>query len=300
MLNALIAAHRGQVLGVSSIGLDGEDLDTVTRLPKPQVHLPLGSLVATSEDCLRMSSAVLEVLSGTGIMTGLGQIVLARVTAPGNCLIGGPSTTQGMEHTKALLFGLGAGKVFIDGAFARSSHALAGDGLVYVIGAHASTRMDQVVAQADLNLKRFNLPLADEGHLHLRAEKRPGWLDEQAVFHAITGKDLLAQVPLEARWLYLPGALGPLLARQLVSRRNKHRCGLILKSPLSIVASGKDLQHLFTLNRPIRVLHRLQLPFVAFNPVSPAGYRFDASAFRSALTEITQLPLINALEEMDP
>lgn len=301
---AVIRAFPEMVLGVSSIGLDGEDLDTVSYLPKPKVVLPEGSLVVTAWECLNQSEAQLQVLTNLDIRTGLGDIVLARVTAPGNVLLGGPSTASGMQKASEALLRHGAQKILIDGAFARQSHAMVGDAIIYVVGAHHSPVMEKVVGSAGMALKRFALPEVDGSFGHLFTENRVGWLDKQLNFHTLPMATTLGQasqvldaVPADAAWLYLPGALDSRLARSLVERRKEHSFGLILQSPLSLVVDDAELKHLFLLERNIRVLYPLNLAFIAINPVSPAGYAFDPDSFRDALGQITHLPLINAAEE---
>lgn len=305
MLNALVRAFGGQRLGVSSIGLDGEELDAVSFLPKPRVFLQEGSLLATAEQCLARCEAGLVVLGGTGQATGLGEVLLARVTRAGNCLIGGASTAQGTRAVQAALKRQGAERLLIDGAFSRQSHALTASALIYVVGAHAAPRMEKVVEGAGLALRRMGLPPAGPEFGFLRAVRRPGCLDKEGAFHPLmpgsalgSAAELLSQVPRDTKWLYLPGALDGVFVEQLVRRRGELSCGLIVRSPLSLVMADKPLSHLFRLGRELRVLTPLRLAFVALNPVSPAGHRFDPAAFRQAMRAVTGLPLINVLEDV--
>lgn len=298
-------AYAGSVLGLTSIGLDGEELDQVSFLPKPRVHLPAGSLVATAEGCLKQAEAQVQVLEHTGIPSGLGEILVARVKSPGNCLIGGPSLTQAMARVRERLSQLGAEKLFIDGAFSRQSHALAGDALVLVVGAHRAQDMDTVVRSAALSLQRMNLPQADPALAFLDTEDRLGWLDHQNGFHPLPQSSLIGQTEAldydqlqDAAWLYLPGALDSLAARSLVRHRKQMRFGLILRSPLALVMDDTSLKHLFLMNKPIRVLRQIKLAFVALNPYSPDGHQFNNVAFHQAMREKTDLPLINVLEEV--
>ena len=304
MLNALIRAHPQARLGVTSIGLDGEELDAVSRLPKPRVFLPGGSLLATAEECLARTEAQIRVAARTGIRTGLGEILVATVTRPGNCLLGGPSTVSGMAAVRDSLLRLGADKMFIDGAFSRQSHAAAAQAMVYVVGAHASPFQSRVVASAGLALRRFALPGVPDAWQALLSHSNPGWLDGQGRYTALAsatalGKPaaLLDAVPAKACWLYLPGAVDTALADALVARRREQAFGLIVQSALSLVLTDAALSRLFRLGRDIRVLRPLTLAFVALNPFSPAGHQFDSLAFKQAMRGVTDLPLINVAED---
>ena len=81
----------GLTTALTSIGYDGESLDTVTDLPKPRYYLPAGSLLATAERCVMGSSAQLDILENTGIQTVLGTVLVARVRQPGFVVLAGPN-----------------------------------------------------------------------------------------------------------------------------------------------------------------------------------------------------------------
>lgn len=304
VLNALLSAHPTLRPGITSIGLDGEDLDTVSFLPKPQIALAPGALAATAEGCLKQSAFRWQLLERTGIMTGLGEIVIVQAQSPGACLVGGPSSVKAMEQVVDSLLRLGADKVFIDGAFARSSHAAAGEALIYVAGAHQGPDMARVAENARYALRRFTLPQAAQPLRYLAGEQHPGWVDDSHGFHPLNAvsalgqaQAVLDQVPPEAPWLYLPGAAGPEFVRRFVQQRKRHRCGLILADGLSIVAGDDALRHLFLMERPLCVLRPLHVAFVAANPYSPSGRRFDNAAFLAALRAVTDLNVINVLED---
>lgn len=303
-LNAMIAAWPDKPLGVTSIGLDGEALDAVSRLPKPRIHLPAGSLAATSEECLKDSQISWRLRGRTGIRTSMGEVVLVEVTSPGYCLVGGPSTVTAMAQVVDALKALGAHKVLIDGAFARDSHATAGEAMVFIVGAHQSPSMERVVRNADYALRRFALQQAEPALCRLLEDEGIGWVDGVGMFHPIQMPSALGaadavidQVPWQARWLYLPLAAGPQFIRRFVQRRKEHVCGLILEDATALVAEDDALRHLFLMERPMRVLRPMQVAFVVANPVSPSGWRFDNRAFLAALGEVTELPVVNVLED---
>lgn len=304
MLNALVQAYSDVTVGVTSVGLDGEELDAVTYLPKPRIRLTAGTLCATAEDCLKTAEAKIRIVRRTGIMTGLGEIVVVEVLSEGIILVGGPSTASATEAIVRILRDLGARRIFLDGAFARSSHAAAGEAMVYVAGAHLSASMDAVVRAAKYAIEKFTLPAVDPALAFLKDVEEIGWIGADHVFHplgvpsAVGSADaVLDAVPRDARWLFLPKALGPTFARRFVERRAEHECGLVVLSPLSIVADGDALRHLFLLRREIRVLIPMKVLFVGANPFSPAGHRFEREAFLRALSDATGLPAVDVMEE---
>ncbi|HAQ56371.1 MAG TPA: hypothetical protein DCR44_03060 [Acholeplasmatales bacterium] len=304
VLNALVGAFSDVCVGVTSIGLDGEELDAVTYLPKPRIRLTPGTLAATAESCLTTAEAGYRIVGRTGIMTGLGEIVILEITRAGILLIGGPSTVSATERIVGMLRERGAERVFLDGAFARGSHAAAGDAMIYVAGAHLSASMTAVVQATRFALKKFSLPGVPAVLETLSKETEIGWVDTENGFHplgavsAVGSADaVLDKIPPEAAWIYLPKALGPTFAKRFVERRDEHQVGIVVNDPFSIVMPDDVLRHLLLTGRDIRVLHPMKVLFVAINPFSPAGHRFDGIRFSEAIRSVTALPVIDVMEE---
>ena len=102
MLNWLLAhTGRQQVLGLTSIGRDGESTDVVTGTEKPSIFVPAGTLIATAKDMLRLGDVTQEILVTTGIPTPL---IIMRARSDGYVQLAGPSiTAQLKEVSKTFL-----------------------------------------------------------------------------------------------------------------------------------------------------------------------------------------------------
>ena len=70
VLNWLLGQSRGRVLGLTSIGRDGESTDIVTGTEKPGIFLSEGTLFATAKDMLSLCDVTQEIMDTTGIPTG--------------------------------------------------------------------------------------------------------------------------------------------------------------------------------------------------------------------------------------
>jgi hypothetical protein len=93
-LAAILAEHAaaGRLIGVTSIGRDGEEHDVIdARIDKPRVRLQAGSLVASTDALLRASAVAHEQLLHTGLRTPLGEVLVARLCAQGTIEVAGPS-----------------------------------------------------------------------------------------------------------------------------------------------------------------------------------------------------------------
>lgn len=98
MLNWLLAhSGRGRVLGLTSIGRDGESTDVVTGTEKPSIFVPAGTLIATAKDMLWLGDVTKEILVSTGIPTPLGEVIIMRARSDGYVQLAGPSITTQLK-----------------------------------------------------------------------------------------------------------------------------------------------------------------------------------------------------------
>ena len=108
MLNWLLAhTGRRQVLGLTSIGRDGESTDVVTGTEKPSIFVPAGTLIATAKDMLRLGDVTREILMTTGIPTPLGEVIIMRARSDGYVQLAGPSITAQLKEVSKTFFELG-------------------------------------------------------------------------------------------------------------------------------------------------------------------------------------------------
>lgn len=161
-LNHVIAgaSSRGVRLGLTSTGRDGEKRDAITELPKPAIHAPEGSYVATALEALSESSASIEIVGNTEFHTPFGPIILGRVTEPGTVLLIGPGSSQRISAVLDRLETLGAGLCLVDGSLDRLAAAAPGvtGTLILATGAAYSPSMKATVARTAQAIDVFGLP----------------------------------------------------------------------------------------------------------------------------------------------
>ena len=92
-LNWILRQETDRVLGLTSIGRDGESTDVVTGTEKPSIFVRRGTLVATAREMLRLGDVTKEILCTTGIPTPLGEVVIMRALSDGYVQLAGPSIT---------------------------------------------------------------------------------------------------------------------------------------------------------------------------------------------------------------
>ena len=115
--------EEGRHVGVTSIGVDGEQVDSVFATAKPEITLYEGTHYITSERHYLMRQAVSRIVAVDDRRTSLGQLVTAEVLVRGKVLLSGAATTGLLRKQIAQLLQLEADIAIVDGALSRLSLA---------------------------------------------------------------------------------------------------------------------------------------------------------------------------------
>lgn len=281
MLNWLLAhSGRGRVLGLTSIGRDGESTDVVTGTEKPSIFVPAGTLIATAKDMLWLGDVTKEILVSTGIPTPLGEVIIMRARSDGYVQLAGPSITTQLKSVSQTFFDLGAEQSIIDGALGRKSLGArqVAEGIVLCTGASYYMRMEKVIADTVSIYRIMNLPKAQtvpaapEGTLE-QCLKEQG---EALVTGALTDSMVL-----------------PLL-RAGVLRKNR----LVVADPSKVLLSPDTLDKMQLREVRLETAEAARTLCITVNPVSAYGWKFDKDEFRARLQEAVDVPVINVKEEL--
>lgn len=281
MLNWLLThSGRGRVLGLTSIGRDGESTDVVTGTEKPSIFVPAGTLIATAKDMLWLGDVTKEILVSTGIPTPLGEVIIMRARSDGYVQLAGPSITTQLKSVSQTFFDLGAEQSIIDGALGRKSLGArqVAEGIVLCTGASYHMRMEKVIADTVSIYRIMNLPKAQtvpaapEGTLE-QCLKEQG---EALVTGALTDSMVL-----------------PLL-RAGVLRKNR----LVVADPSKVLLSPDTLDKMQLREVRLETAEAARTLCITVNPVSAYGWKFDKDEFRARLQEAVDIPVINVKEEL--
>jgi hypothetical protein len=168
---------RGERLGVTSIGRDGEASDILNpRIRKPAIPLPAGSLVATTQALLRASGVPHCVAAGVEHRTPLGQVVIARLLAAGSVVVAGPSTGRGSREVSEAMLELGSDRILVDGAINRRVAASpeVADGLVVATGAVLGNDAERVARRTGEAVDLVRIPVVSDAMIWGMADSAVG------------------------------------------------------------------------------------------------------------------------------
>lgn len=291
-------------VGVTSIGVDGEQVDSVFATAKPEVTIYEGSRFITSEQHYMKRQAVSVIEHVDSRRTALGPLVTARVLVRGKVLLSGAATTGVLRSQMRQLETAGCRLSIVDGALSRLSLAspTVTDCMVLATGAAVSANLKQLVAKTRFlhsmicldevsPALREALGPVENGLWGVDDEGRPHDLGIASVFLiGSAGKDLLRF----GHTLFASGAVSDRLLKTLTP----------LAGDITLVA--RDFTKLFITpeayndftrkgNRML-VLQRSKLIAVTLNPTSPQGFLLDSRSACDALSEALQTPVYDVMK----
>ena len=184
-------------IAVTSIGIDGETTDQVTRTQKPEIYLRQGMYFGTSEMHYRQKRIVSELIDVSDENTSLGRVVTAKALTGGKILLSGPSSSSGLKRWMKDMHRVGIELVIIDGALSRMSLAspAVSQSMILATGAAYSTNMNTLVQQTAFVVDLIKIPLTEEDNLKLLMpiEKGVWYIDDEGALHELSHISSLSQ-----------------------------------------------------------------------------------------------------------
>ena len=322
VLNRLIAeaSQDNRVLGLTSIGRDGELEDLVTGTEKPGILVEPGTLLATTDQCLRRSDARVEILETTGEKTPVGQVVLVRVRQRGWVELAGPDTNRGIRRVCRQMLVHGARQVLVDGALNRKTSAspAIADGSILASGAVLSRDLRQAVDETAHQVKVLETPLwqPDVPPIHLSQARKAGMealLPEDSGVGLVGADGTVVPLPFptalrqgkEIGRLLKPEHQGVLIRGSLTGHTVKdlmeatalsRHMPVVLEDATRFFLSQQEGRLWQKKGLLLRVLRPIRLLCVTVNPWSPGGWRFQEADFYRHMTEaIGPVPVVNVM-----
>lgn len=296
---------EGCVLGLTSIGRDGETFDALTNLEKPGIVVQPGTIVATAEKMI-VDNSVWDYLQITDIVTPLGKVIILRAKALNKVVLAGPSKNSDVKDILTCLAKWGARCILIDGAFDRQSSAdpLVSRQVILACGATVSRDLAELILMTKSRIEQLTLPACDGFYQNLFEKYqakvmtvKAGIVREVSVHTALMSPSEWHKVLNEdCDAILIKGAVSDSLAQALLRQSG---------TPLIIVQDGSKVFITTTLWRQLRarsiqlmVLNPICLLGLTINPTYPGGKGFDAEVLLQEMGKaLAPLSVIDIMRE---
>ena len=292
-------------VAVTSIGIDGESVDQVTRTQKPEIVLREGMFFGTSETHYRQKRLVSEIVEVSNERTSLGRVITARALTRGKVLLSGPSSSAGLRRWMREMSRHLIDLVVIDGALSRLSSAspAVSRSMILATGAAFSANIQTLVQKTAHVVSLVNMDLTCPENRTLLSPLEQGlwYIDREGILHSLdmmsslTG-DIRFEGADTCRTLFVAGALVDSFLEKIRKNKDLREVEIVVRDFTKIFASPRQIK-LFTLGGGrIRVLQKSTLLAITVNPTSPTGYSLDSEILCEKLREATHLPVYDLLK----
>ncbi|MDR2916432.1 MAG: hypothetical protein LBV74_16660 [Tannerella sp.] len=293
--------QRGKRAAVTSIGIDGENVDLVTHTYKPEIFLPEGTIFLTSEKHYKEKLLTSEILDISQRKTILGRLITAWVQMPGKVILSGPSTVVWLKETIQQMSMYGPDITMVDGALSRKSLGSPAitDCMILTTGAALSSHLPELISKTKQTCRLIALEPYQTQHQEelLNLENGMYAIDNDGVIHDLEipsslllqgYKNRLFQYGLT---IYAAGIVTDKLLDLLRMQKEIQDTVLIVKDFSRIYATRDAVSAFLKKGGRINVLLKTKLIAVCINPTSPSGYAMDSDQLKAELEMALQLPV---------
>ena len=304
VLNRLPVDHKR--IAVTSIGIDGETTDQVTRTQKPEIVLREGMYFGTSEAHYRQRRLLAEVIDVSDESTSLGRVVSARTLLQGKLLLSGPSSTASMRRWMDKMHSLGIDLVIVDGALSRLSSAspAVSQSMILATGAAYSVNLTTLVQKTAHVVQLIGLPLTTPSRVRCLTPLESGvWAldsdDNVRQLHITSSlaQDISLDDGEECNALYVAGALVDGFLDKVRQNKRLKDTEIVVRDFTKIFLSPQKFRLFLKGGGRITVLQKSHLIAVTVNPTSPSGYVLDSDQLCDTLSQAIELPVYDLLKQ---
>ena len=299
-------------VAVSSIGIDGETTDQVTKTAKPEIFLREGMYFGTSEKHYLMKRLSSELLEISNENTSLGNIVIGKALTPGKILLSGPSSSSGLRHWMDEMKKYNIDLTIIDGALSRMSLAspTVSESMILATGAAYSANINTLVQKTAFVVQMINLDVTSQENYDAFNNITSGvWaIDSDADLDADTdlmkGRrivDLKVASSLsinintdglkKCKTLFVSGALTDNFINHIRQNKIFSETEIVVRDFTKIFLTPMTYNSFVNAKRKISVLQKSKLIAVCVNPTSPNGIVLDSEKLCNVLSEAIKLPV---------
>lgn len=309
-LNYIINKAKGNItLGLTSIGVDGEKEDVVTKTQKPRIYINRGSIIATSKNCYLESDITGEILENSEIHTPLGNIIIFKALSDGYVELAGPSRNSDIKYICDRLNNLGCDIALVDGALSRKTLASPSitQATIFCSGAVLSRDIDKVVEQIVFDVDMMTIGNINDKKLmdiykHLE-ECKICIINNDYSYKKLNLKttlnsqdEIISNLDDYSKYIFVNGIIVNSFIENLIKVSDKYKNKTILVKDGTKIFLDKLIYNKFiSLGGNIKSIDKINLICISINPTSINGYSFCSEEIQSKLREKTSIKIFDVL-----
>ena len=287
-------------IGLSSIGIDGETTDQVTKTAKPEITLQEGTYFGTSEKHYLQRRLVSELVDVSDENTSLGRIVTAKALTPGKILLSGPSSNLGLRRWMNSMDRFNIDLIIIDGALSRMSLAspATSESMILATGAAYSANITNLVQKTAFVVDMINLDLtSEENRLRFNDIHSGVWaVDDNDEMHDLkVTSSLSTKINIDGiehvKTLFMSGALTDGFMEHIRTKKVFKETEIVVTDFTKIFLTPILYKAFVRGGGKISVMMKSKLIAVTVNPTAPNGMVLDSDRLCKTMSEAINLPV---------
>lgn len=289
-------------IAITSIGIDGEQIDQVTETSKPEIHIYEKMIFSTSEKYYFKKNFTSEILNTTTKRTALGKIIVAQALNDGEVILSGPPNGEWMKEIIEEMLKNGANLVIVDGALSRLSvgSPIITEGIILSTGAAVSLKKEEIIKKTVHYIELINLPTVsedkkerlktlDKGVYRILNEK----IKKLPITSLLEFHKLEENIFSEKCEMFISGALTEKFIKNLNTQKKLENCKIIVTDFTKIFVSPEILKIFYKKGGKIEVLYKTNLVAITVNPFSPTGIYLNSDEIVNELKKHTHVPVVD-------
>lgn len=300
--------NYNKTVAVTSIGIDGENVDQVTNTHKPEIELSENMIFVTSEKHFKQKYLTAEIIDISEQQTALGRLITARAKSCGKIILSGPSNNKWLREVIEKMNNYHVDITLIDGALSRRSLGSPSitKSMVLTTGAALSSNINTLVKKTKftfelVNLERFTSHFNDQllniekGLWAIIDDKEICDLNIKSTLLLENSKDKLLE---KGNTIFVSGIVTDKLLELLRIQDKISETIVIVKDFTKIFVSQDVYNSYINKGGKIKVLLKTKLIAICVNPVSPEGYVLDSDRLIESLKQNINIPVYNIKDNL--
>lgn len=302
--------NRNIVLGITSIGVDGEGVDVVTKTQKPTIYVNKGTIIATAANLALNSDITKEILEMTTITTPMGNIVIFRSLSDGYIELAGPSINTQIKYICDRLKYYGADLSMVDGALSRKTLGSPSitDSTIFCSGAvidkDLHKAVEKIVYDANiLSLDKINDKAFYEVYENLKTYKAC-LVNKNYSFKPInikttlnSSKEIIKEIDKDTKYVVVNGIVSNEFINDFIKNGSKYKdIAILVSDSTKIFLDNEIFDKFIKLKGNIKVINKVNLIGLSINPTSIEGYNFDNKYFIESIQKKIDIKVFNVLD----